>query len=135
MVSYPLIKEGQLSHKYAIVSSVEPMNLLSKGSNKLLPKYLSTIWKNGLLPPCSILLLARLRCSCTSYNLMYPSQMLNCTHDHIIIRVKMFSDLLASLGSTEFQPHLEWKNHEACILLLLSAWSGGIMRYVYIYWY
>ena len=27
---YPLIKEGQLSHKYAIASPVEPMNLLSK---------------------------------------------------------------------------------------------------------
>ena len=39
MVSYPLIKEGQLSHKYAIASSVEPMNLLSKGSNESLPKY------------------------------------------------------------------------------------------------
>ena len=35
----PLIKEGQLSHKYAIASSVEPMNLLSKGSNESLPKY------------------------------------------------------------------------------------------------
>ena len=56
MVSYPLIKEGQLSHKYAIASYVEPMNLLSKGSNKSLPKYRSTIWKNGLVPPCSILL-------------------------------------------------------------------------------
>ena len=56
MVSYPLIKEGQLSHKYAIASPVEPMNLLSKGSNDLLPKYRSTKWKNGLVPPCSILL-------------------------------------------------------------------------------
>ena len=56
MVSYPL-KEGQLSHKYAIASPVEPMNLLSKGSNESLPKYQSTIWKNGLVPPCSILLL------------------------------------------------------------------------------
>ena len=36
---YPLNKEGQLSHKYAIASPVEPMNLLSKGSNELLPKY------------------------------------------------------------------------------------------------
>ena len=56
MVSYPLIKEGQLSHEYAITSSVEPMNLLSKGSNESLPKYRSTIWRNGLVPPCSILL-------------------------------------------------------------------------------
>ena len=56
MVSYSLIKEGQLSHKYAIASPVEPMNLLSKGSNESLPKYRSTIWKNGLVPPCSILL-------------------------------------------------------------------------------
>ena len=39
MVSYPLIKEGQLSHKYAIAIPVEPMNLLSKGSNESLPKY------------------------------------------------------------------------------------------------
>ena len=54
MVLYPLIKEGQLSHKYAIASPVEPMNLLSKGSNELLPKYQSTIWKNGLLPSCSV---------------------------------------------------------------------------------
>ena len=45
MVSYLLIKEGQLSHKYAIASPVEPMNLLSKGSNESLPKYHSTIWK------------------------------------------------------------------------------------------
>ena len=56
---------------------------------------------------------------------MCPSRMLNCTHHHIIIRVKKFSDLLASLGYTEFQPHFEWKNHEACILLLLLARSGG----------
>ena len=60
MVSCPLIKEGQLSHKYAIASPVEPMNLLSKGSNESLPKYRSTIWKNGLVPPCSILLLESL---------------------------------------------------------------------------
>ena len=39
MVSYPLIKEGQLSRKYAIASLVETMNLLSKGSKELLPKY------------------------------------------------------------------------------------------------
>ena len=56
MVSYPLIKEGQLSHKNAIASPVEPMNLLSKGSDELLPKYRFTKWKNGLVPPCSILL-------------------------------------------------------------------------------
>ena len=61
MVSYPLIKEGQLSHKYAIAIPVEPMNLLSKGSNKSLPKYRSTIWKmvsyphaNKLLQKCVI---------------------------------------------------------------------------------
>ena len=53
---YPLIIEGQQSHKYAIASPVEPMNLLSKVSNESLPKYRSTIWKNGLVPPCSILL-------------------------------------------------------------------------------
>ena len=35
------------------------MNLLSKGSNESLPKYRSTIWKNGLVPPCSILLSGR----------------------------------------------------------------------------
>ena len=57
MVSYLLIKEGQLSHKYAIMSSVELMNLLSKGSKESLPKYRSTIWKNVLVPSCSILLL------------------------------------------------------------------------------
>ena len=33
----PLIKEGHLSHKYAIASPVEPMNLLSKGPNESLP--------------------------------------------------------------------------------------------------
>ena len=37
MVSYPLIKEGQLSHKCTIASPVESMNLLSKGSNESLP--------------------------------------------------------------------------------------------------
>ena len=35
----PLIKKGQQSHKYTIASPVEPMNLLSKGSNESLPKY------------------------------------------------------------------------------------------------
>ena len=37
MVSYPLIKEGQLSHKYTIASPVESMNLLSKCSDESLP--------------------------------------------------------------------------------------------------
>ena len=32
------------------------INMHSKGSNESLPKYLSTIWKNRLVPPCSILL-------------------------------------------------------------------------------
>ena len=36
-VLVPLIKEGQLSHKYAIANPVEPMNLLSKGPNESLP--------------------------------------------------------------------------------------------------
>ena len=33
----PPLKEGQWSHKYVIASPVEPMNLLSKGSNESLP--------------------------------------------------------------------------------------------------
>ena len=36
-VLVPLIKEGQLSHKYAIASPVESMNLVSKGPNKSSP--------------------------------------------------------------------------------------------------
>ena len=47
---YPLIIEGQQSHKYAIASPVEQMNLLSKVSNESLPKYRSTIWKNVSYP-------------------------------------------------------------------------------------
>ena len=39
MAQNSLINEGQLSHKYTIASPVEPMNLLSKGSNESLPKY------------------------------------------------------------------------------------------------
>ena len=61
MVSYPLIKEGQLSHKYAIVSPVEPMNLLSEGSNESLPeidppygKMVSYPHANKLLQKCVI---------------------------------------------------------------------------------
>ena len=34
----------------------EAINMHSKGSNESLPKYRSPIWKNGLVPPCSILL-------------------------------------------------------------------------------
>ena len=48
---YPLIIEGQQSHKYAITSPVEPMNLLSKDSNESLPKYRSTIWKKWSRTP------------------------------------------------------------------------------------
>ena len=80
-------------------------------------------------------LLARLRCSCMGYNLMCPSRMLNCSLTLHNSGKKLFPIFLASLGSTKFQPHHEWKNHEVCILLLLLARNGGIMRYVYIYCY
>ena len=47
---YPLIKEGQLSHKYAITSPVEPMNLLSKGPNESLPNIDPPYGKMSLYP-------------------------------------------------------------------------------------
>ena len=54
MVSYPLIKEGQRSHKYAFlrVSGATPLRL--RASLKRVNG--AIILENGLVPPCSILL-------------------------------------------------------------------------------
>ena len=54
MVSYPLIKEGQRSHKYAFLRA-SGATLLRLGAS--LKRVNGTIiLKNGLVPPCSILL-------------------------------------------------------------------------------
>ena len=63
MVSYPLIKEGQLSHKYAFLRA-SGATLLHLGAS-LKRVNGAIILENGLVPPCSILLLLQLiRCQC-----------------------------------------------------------------------
>ena len=75
---------------------------------------------------------------------MYPNRMLNCTHYHIIIRVKKFSDLsgisgiyrisTSSLMEESGGMHTftaistKWRNHEVCIHILLLA-ANGQARY------
>ena len=54
MVSYPLIKEGQRSHKYAFLSASGAMLLRWGASLKRVNG--AIILENGLVPPCSILL-------------------------------------------------------------------------------
>ena len=54
MVSYPLIKEGQPSHKYAFLRASRAMLLRLGVSLKRVNG--AIILENGLVPPCSILL-------------------------------------------------------------------------------
>ena len=54
MVSYPLIKEGQWSHKYAFLRASGAMLLHLGASLKRVNG--AIILENGLVPPCSILL-------------------------------------------------------------------------------
>ena len=58
MVSYPLIEKGQWSHKYAFLRA-SGATLLHLGAS-LERVNGAIILENGLVPPCSILLAARL---------------------------------------------------------------------------
>ena len=55
MVSYPLINEGQLSYKYVLLRASGAMLLRLGASLKRVNG--AIILENGLVPPCSILLL------------------------------------------------------------------------------
>ena len=61
MISYPLIKEGQMSHKYAFLR-VSRATLLCLGAS-LKRVNGAIILENGLVPPCSILLRPTLACT------------------------------------------------------------------------
>ena len=54
MVSYPFIKEGQRSHKYAFLRASRATLLRLGASLKRVNG--AIILENGLVPPCSILL-------------------------------------------------------------------------------
>ena len=122
MVSYPLIKEGLRSHKYAFLRASGAMLLHLGASLKRVNG--AIILENGLVPPCSILLLHIHHVNLEEIYVQNRSEQYTCLDDYCRIVPLHQSQRLGSYAGLYIH-QLNLEEIYSCRSVYSSAKSGG----------